>query len=361
MDFIRSKLNERELHKTLRSLKVNDSQAIDFVSNDYLGYAKDEQLLSIVQKELSKIKQLGSTGSRLITGNSYEAEDLELFLADFYEGETALFYPSGFMANLGFFSVLPSKSDTLIYDEYAHASLREAIRLNPCRSYAFKHNDPDDLEKKINRATGSVWVYIEGLYSMHGDYINPNDLKSVFERHHFQLIIDEAHSTGTIGECGKGFYSFLPKEMVFARLHTFGKALGYHGAVWIVKKEVKSYLINFSKPFIYSTALPKHDYIILKNIHQFHLKARENRLKRLRENIEYFSLKMNLSHRSPIIPIYHYNPKKMEEQLAQKGVLTKAIFPPTVPNHQQMLRIILHSFNSIEEIEILVRELNNFM
>ena len=333
-----------------RSLSLFN-ESIDFYSNDYLGFSKTHTSHNIT-KTIG-----GSTGSRLLSGNSKAAEECEFFLANYFQSEAALVFNSGYDANIGLFSSLPQKGDTVIYDSLIHASVRDGIRLSYADSYSFRHNDIDDLKQKLKRAKGTVFVAIESLYSMDGDLAPIESIHKICEENNALLIVDEAHAGGVLGEEGKGLSLTLN---VFARLITFGKAYGSHGAVVLSSDKVKDYLINFARSFIYTTALPKESYIRISDI----LTKKDeltNSQNSLRENIFYFrkifDKELISDFLSPIQIISCpgvENAKKMAKKLQENGFAVKPILSPTVAEGSERIRICFHSFNSKQDIKQLV-------
>lgn len=322
---------------------------IDFWSNDYLGLARAVHTLGIT----------GSTGSRLISGNSELVEDVEMQLAKHFQSEAGLIFNSGYDANLGLFSSLPQKGDTIIYDELVHASVRDGIRLSFANSFSFRHNDLADLEKKMKKAQGTVFVAVESLYSMDGDIAPLLEISRLCNEFGALLIVDEAHSGGVFGNEGKGLCEeFGIQDSVFIRLFTFGKAYGAHGAIVCCSDEVREYLINFARSFIYTTALPEAMYTHILN--QVELSKTAVLREQLQTNVAYFSqtVRSTLSSvYSPIQVIEFPNLDKCKlkaTQLQEAGFAVKAILPPTVPAGAQRLRICLHSFNTKEEIDRLI-------
>ena len=240
-----NKLNYRKEEGTLRSLSSFEG-FIDFFSNDYLGFSNLDYLHSKIG---------GSKGSRLISGTSSFVLELEKSLAQKFNSESALIFNSGFDANLGLLSSVLQRSDIVIYDEFVHASIRDGIRLGNAKSYAFKHNSTLDLRTKLERFGKGVYVVIESLYSMDGDIAPLNDIVALCNEFEAYLIVDEAHSGGTYGKNGVGLISeFNLDHQIFAKIITFGKAFGCHGAVVLGSNLLIEYLINFSRPFIYTTA-----------------------------------------------------------------------------------------------------------
>ena len=354
---LQDKLDKRIKEGTLRSLSSFEDFS-DFYSNDYLGFSK-------IKVENSAIKKYGSTGSRLISGSSIESFEAELFLANHFNSESALIFNSGYDANLGFFSSVPQKGDTVFYDELIHASIRDGIRLSFAKNRSFKHNDLNDLECKLKISESVNYVVVESLYSMDGDISPLIDLANLCVKYNAFLIVDEAHSSGVFGENGTGLVSELGLEsFVFARVVTFGKAYGSHGACILCKENLKKYLINFSRSFIYTTALPPETFARIKYIVN-HSEIDQRRIK-LKEVIAYFrnsirNIKSISDNNSPIqlIRIGDVGKTKLISIMLQKNkIAVKPIFSPTVPLGNEGLRICLHSFNTKTEIDLLVYELN---
>ncbi len=194
------KLKKREEEGTMRSLFRLENK-LDFYSNDYLGMSS---------LDIRSEAKGGSTGSRLISGNSKEAAECESFLADWFKTESALVFNSGYDANLGFFSSIPQKGDWVLYDEKIHASVRDGIRLSFANSFSFIHNDVTDLQKKIQKAEGAVFVVVESLYSMDGDFAPLGEIAAIGKLTNAKLVVDEAHACGVFGEHGRGIVDCLP-------------------------------------------------------------------------------------------------------------------------------------------------------
>jgi 8-amino-7-oxononanoate synthase len=350
------KLDERKKSNTFRSLQINAAQ-VDFYSNDYLG----------ISNQLSKIElnHAGSTGSRLISGNSIEAENCERFLAEFFETESALVFNSGYDANLGLLSSIGERHDTIIYDELVHASIRDGIRLSLSKSYSFKHNSLENLIQKLDHAIGDVFVVVESLYSMDGDFAPIKEIIALKEKYNFYLIVDEAHACGILGKDGKGL-SFEFNSQIFAKIITFGKAYGAHGAAVLGTKELITYLINFARSFIYTTALPTSQYKVIKEAIMLSL-IEQNKLL-LFDNIQYFTSKSKgqLLYENPLSPIQiiQFPDKdkliKLGQLLAEANFAVKLIVSPTVPINSERIRICIHAFNTKKEIDTFSEILKSF-
>jgi 8-amino-7-oxononanoate synthase len=338
-----SKLEERKLASNYRSLKQIPVDGIDFFSNDYLGISKDFESLGLTSLTFN-----GSTGSRLLSGNSIEAEACERFIAQKFKSPSALVFNSGYDANIGVFSSIPQKGDTIIYDEFIHASIRDGIRLSLAKAYSFKHNSLEDLEKKIKQAEGTVYIAVESIYSMNGDVVPLNELVNLCELYSCYIILDEAHSTGIYGTNGEGLAVYLGLEdRIFARIITFSKAYGFFGAAVLGTDELKDFLINFARSFIYSTALPKNYYQQLIKILSLDVSSRINQL---RESIKLINPN---EFYSPIQIIRSNSLTQLidlSNQFKQSGIYQRPIFSPTVPKGQECIRLCLHSFNTKVEV-----------
>ena len=263
-------LEQRKTASLYRSLQVNEG-LIDFCSNDYLSFARCEKLKERVKSYTDEINPLtGSTGSRSISGNTAFAEQLEKIVAAFHQAEAGLIFNSGYDANIGLFSCLAKKEDTLICDELIHASIIDGCRLSYASRFRFAHNDLEDLESKLQRSKGNIFVAVESIYSMDGDMAPLKEIAAVCKKYNANLVVDEAHATGLFGKQGRGLVSQHGLEdEVFARVHTFGKALGCHGAVILGSETLRNYLVNFARSFIFTTALPMHSLIAVKCAYEF--------------------------------------------------------------------------------------------
>lgn len=353
-----NKLQKRIEEGTLRSLSRFEGFK-DFYSNDYFGFSRI--------KTRSETKVFGSTGSRLISGNSHEAETCETQLANYFGAEAALVFNSGYDANIGIFSSVPQRGDTVLYDESIHASIRDGIRLSHAHSFAFKHNDFEDLKSKISRTGGTVYIVVEGLYSMDGDLAPLKEIAELAEEFGAYLIVDEAHSAGVFGSGGRGIADALHiRSKVFARLVTFGKAYGSHGAAILGQKVLVNYLVNYARSFIYTTALPPAEYDRIMNVVGSLLIGEQQLL--LQERIAYFRKGLRAfssvsDESSPIqmIRIGDIEKTKKASQILQDfKIAVKPIFSPTVKQGHEGVRVCLHTFNTAEEIDELLQVLNNF-
>lgn len=354
--FLEGKINERKAINAFRALRL-PSDKVDFHSNDYLGIVH-HCLIQLKDQGLAH----GSMGSRLLSGNDALIETVEAEIAHFHQAATGLIFNTGYDANLGLLSSVPQRGDTILYDYLCHASIRDGIRLSLAKSFSFEHNNHTDLEQKLRIATGTIFIVTESVFSMDGDLANLNELVSIAEKYHAHLIVDEAHATGVIGKMGEGLVqSCRLTDRVFARIHTFGKALGCHGAIVLGSSNLKNYLINFARSFIYSTALPPIAIAAIQASYRLFPKMVNERAS-IQQLIHHFNMasirfeKLHSNTPIQIVIIPGNDPvKSMANQLQNAGLDVRAILYPTVPKNSERLRIILHAFNSIEELNVLIQ------
>ncbi len=362
--FLQKKLKQRKEQNALRTLKL-PSGKIDFCSNDYLGIVHNNLLNDKIDAHL----KTGSTGSRLLAGNYLLIEETEEKIAAFHNAEAALIFNSGYDANLGLLSSVPQKGDVILYDQLCHASLRDGISLSFAQSFSFAHNDMDDLEKKLrsvqsNNAT-NIFIVTESVFSMDGDFCPLQQLVPISKKYNAHLIIDEAHAIGVIGEQGEGLcqHENLHNE-IFCRIYTFGKACGCHGAAIAGSQQLKEYLINFARSFVYTTALPEHAAACIRASYNIFPFSNDERI-HLQKLISYFQqaalrfekLSSTTSIQIVMVP-GNDSVKQMALELQQKNFDVRPILYPTVPLNKERLRIVLHAFNTIDEVEQLVKILS---
>ena len=376
---LQAKLQQRQDNNALRQLPAGKNQ-VDFASNDYIGFAHNENLFHLTHQYLlaHNIKTNGATGSRLISGNHPLYEVAENCIAQFHQAEAALIFNSGYDANVGFFSCVPQRADIILYDELCHASIRDGIQMSHAKAYKFQHNDTEDLSRLLqklqtpNSKRQTVYIVTESVFSMDGDSPHIEALTQLAQKYNAYLVIDEAHALGVFGEQGEGLVqSSGLQEQVFARIMTFGKGLGCHGAAILGSAELKSYLVNFARSFIYTTGLSPHSVATILVSYQ-HLAKEKETLALLKNNIIFFNqekLRLGLKPmfvysksaiQSAIIP-GNDTVKHIATQLEQQGFDVKPILSPTVPEGQERLRFCLHSYNSQAEISNVLELLSTFV
>lgn len=359
MNDLSDRLLLREQRGNLRELPRNQQLLIDFCSNDYLGLSRSKRLKSLFIEEIQKIEMLGATGSRLLSGNSFYAEQLEEKIATFHGFESGLLVGSGYLGNLALAS-LPSKDDRVFFDSEIHASLRNGIRFCQSSAFPFRHNDLNHLEKRLQVSMDcrSRWIFVESIYSTSGHLAPLEELSLLAERYQAKLIVDEAHAVGIFGPSGKGlvFEKGLTRK-VFALLVTFGKALGTYGAIILGRASLKRFLINFGEPCIYTTALPSYALSAIYCAYQMLPEVEEERssLYQLIKTFEKFSGKGS---KTPIqaLPFPgNEAAKQMALKLMKGGFDVKPLLSPTIRKGKEVLRICLHSYNKKNEIEALFK------
>lgn len=330
---------------------------IDFCSNDYLGLARSAGAVTTTSG--------GSTGSRLISGDHTYLSKLEERLAVEHEVEAALVFPSGYMANLGVLSCLPQRTHTILYDRLIHASLRDGIRLSGARAHAYAHNDLEDLAKRLERAAHPCWVVTESVFSMDGDLAPLRELAELCEQRKAALIVDEAHALGWLGPQGRGLTAELALEkQIPIRILTFGKGPGAEGAAVLGSQQLIDYLVNFSRPFIYSTA--PGEAFGRKLTYALDRMATEGqeRSATLRKRIAYFRAKVphawqhRLADTEGPIQILHspgaHAATELEAHMRKYKIAIRAIRHPTVAEGAERLRVCLHTHNTKAEIDLLI-------
>jgi len=380
-------LQRRREESKLRDLKASPAGSVDFSSNDFLSLATYAPLRNLFMEELDKATpQLGSTGSRLLDGNSTYSEDLERDIAAFHGGQAGLLANSGFDANVGLFSCLPQPGDIVIYDELIHASVHDGMRLSRAsRTLFFAHNSVSDLGEKLEtcmnedplllKGQRSIFIAVESVYSMEGDLAPLREFVDLVEKlcphGNAHIIVDEAHSTGIYGVYGKGRVCELGLESrIFVRLHTFGKALACNGAIILCTPLTRLYLINYARPLIYTTFMSHPSLAAIRASYTFmasgetqplakHLFGLVNslyiELQKLLRLYDFDVVRDLVSipavcPESPIFALYSPHPRSLAQYCQSFGFVVRAVVPPTVPDGTERVRICLHAGNTENEV-----------
>jgi len=388
--FLNRRLEERRAQDAFRQLRLPEGKT-DFCSNDYLGIVTNGLLEAgrgqpVGGAAAAPFPPLahGSTGSRLLAGNYPLIGETEKTLAAFHQAETGLIFNSGYDANLGVLSCIPRRGDTIVYDSLSHASIRDGIRLSFAQSFSFAHNDCADLERRLQSVRGgaggassagrggganaaegnspgggaTLFVVTESVFSMDGDLAPLETILSLCRRYDACLILDEAHATGVIGGAGEGLAQArgLHREC-FARIHTFGKAVGCHGAIVLGSTRLRQFLVNFCRPLIYTTALPPASVGAIADAYRLFPKmnVERTRLQQLIDRWQQASIGYErLNSQTPIqVVIVPGNAavRGLAGRLQEAGLDIRPILYPTVPKGGERLRIVIHSFNTVEEID----------
>ncbi|KAI8168370.1 8-amino-7-oxononanoate synthase [Colletotrichum sp. SAR 10_70] len=425
-------LARREAKSQLRRLTLVPAGSADFSSNAYLSLSTHPEVqrryLTRIQAHLNPIDGaedgntpalLGSGGSRLLDGNVSLAESLERDIAAFHGGQAGLLFNSGFDVNVGLFSCVPQHGDIIVYDELIHASVHDGMKMSRAgRKIAFAHNTVHPIEnangdrlwdetargqspsrslsevlseltrgeegQAVREGTKNVFIAVEGIYSMDGDVAPLKEIVECVERQlphgNGLIIVDEAHSTGILGDRGRGLVCDLGLEdRVWGRVHTFGKAMSCAGAIVLCSQITRSYLINYARSLIYTTAMPFTALASIQTAYNFIMDGRSEPLLRhlwslidrthqlLQELCSQYQPEAGLLYlssekpKSPIIPLFTSNPRGLALHCQQRGFMVRPIVAPTVPAGSERVRICIHGGNTIQQVEGLVSAIERWL
>lgn len=366
IDGLRAELASLEGRQGLRRLGRMDG--INLSSNDYLGLSTDPRLARAITVALEGGSAVASTGSRLLSGNSPEWERVESDFARFIGTEAALFFSSGYAANLGLLGAILRPDDVVFSDESNHASLIDGIRLSRARKVIFPHLDLDFLEDALRKsdAAGRKFIVVESLFSMEGDRAPIAELLSLADRFGAELIVDEAHATGVFGPRGRGLVAAANgNARVLASVHTCGKALASAGAFVCGSETLKQYLVNRARTFIFSTALPPYFAAQIAKAVEIagDADAERERLQVLsnflRERLRAAGFDTGTSD-SQIVPVLlggNDTAIRYADALQRQGFAVRPIRPPTVPEGTSRLRLSVTAKLSEEVLDRLVKVL----
>lgn len=341
------------LRRRSRFRSLTSQQGVDFTSNDYLGFVNAKRLKRALMAAIDRGVPAGAGGSRLLRGNHDEHEALETEAADFFGTEKALYFGSGYAANVAVFSTLPQRGDLIVHDALIHASACDGISASKAQAVAVPHNDVAAFEAAIcawrrSGGKGRPWIAVESLYSMDGDRAPVLELARLADRHNGFLVIDEAHATGVYGPDGRGIASGMESRGNVLVLHTCGKALGLSGALLGLPAPLYDYLINRARNFIYSTAPSPLMAAGVREALRMLADEPERRLKL--ENLKNFAsaqlnekldLKPSGSQILPVIIGDNANAVRIAAHMCAGGFDIRAIRPPTVPEGTARLRITI--------------------
>ena len=341
----------------------------DFTSNDYIALADSQDLKDAVRSALDRGVGVGAGGSRLLRGNCPEHESLEADAAAFFGSETALYFSSGFSANYALFAALSQRGDLVVHDALIHASAHDGMRAGRAETVEAAHNNANAVEDKIRgwRAAGHKgrpWIAVESLYSMDGDRAPLGDLAAIAERYDGILVIDEAHATGVFGPDGRGLGGWLEGRANVISLHTCGKALGTSGALICGPKILRDFMVNYSRPFIFSTAPSPIIAASVRAALQL-CKEQPQRRKQLATLILFANTAIKTRcgvtpSGSQIIPVVVGSDKRataLASSMRGYGYDIRAIRPPTVPEGTARLRIALTLHANQELVRAMIEAL----
>ena len=361
---IREALREREKAGLLRSLETAPG-GIDFCSNDYLGLARDRRLRGrIAALAAENAAPQGATGSRLISGNHPEIEALEAQLSGFYASEAALVFSSGFAANLGLLASLGGVVQTLVCDRLLHASAIDGGRLSGAKRVIFVHNDMRDLKARLGELPSgeTAAVAVDTVYSMDGDFAPLKEIAVLAEEQDAAVVVDEAHANGVLGPAGRGgVVAAGLQDRVLARVVTFGKALGLQGGAVLCSKDLRDYLVNFARSFVFSTGVSPLWAASVQSVYDMLPDLNAER-EQLLDNVSHFRGRVAES-AQPWLPSESWiqclrvpgarRIRRVGGVLRSRGLAALPIRAPTVPAGEERIRVCLHAHNTREEIELL--------
>jgi 8-amino-7-oxononanoate synthase len=377
-DFLQNDLQELDslgIYRTLktvdspqgREIILNGKRVLNFCSNDYLGLADDARIKTAVLEAIAEYG-FGSGASRLVCGNMSPHERLEKDLAHFKRTESALLFSSGYMANTGIIPALMDHHSVVLSDRLNHASIVDGIILSRARLERYPHADMRALEEilKSFQATKRKLIVTDTVFSMDGDRAPLKEIVDLAKRYEAMVMVDEAHALGVLGEHGSGLVEELALEgQVDIQMGTLSKAAGSFGAYACGSKVLREYLINKSRSFIYTTAMPpamaQASRAALKIISQ------EGNLRRQLElNANYLRTQVQgmgfdtMNSSTPIIPILVKDPSKavaMSQRLLEEAVFVQAIRPPTVPIRSARIRLTVTATHTREDLDKLLNAL----
>ncbi len=342
----------KQLKELGRYRSLSLPNGIDLSSNDYLGMASHPELRRVAIEALEGGIDIGAGGSRLLRGHTDSHQDLEIYAAEHFSAPATLYFGSGFMANYALLTTLPARGDVVFYDALVHASMRDGLKAMDAKAYKFAHNDLnvlEDLLKRYRDKADRIWIAVESVYSMDGDFSPLDEIYNLALKYDAYVMIDEAHGTGVFGAQGKGVSFNLIQKYGYDRIvtiHTCGKSIGAAGGLVCASEDIVSYLINAARPFIYATAtLPIQPLIVKKSLEIIASAEgdvrRERLLKLMGRAQEIFN-----SAGSQIVPVMIYDDQKavdIAQAFQEEGFDIRAIRPPTVPQGTSRLRLSLSS------------------
>ncbi len=341
---------------------VNGKEQVVFSSNNYLGLANDPILLEKALKTLQEFG-LGSSGSRLTTGNTEWHEKLEQRIASFKKTEAALLFSSGYLANIGVLSSLPEKGDVLLSDQLNHASIIDGCRLSKAETVIYQHADMNSLEQKLQEAQAynRIFIVTDGVFSMDGTIASLDQIMKLAKRYDAYVIVDDAHATGVLGEGGRGtseLFGVSPDVVI----GTLSKAAGVEGGFVTGSRVLIDFLLNHARTFIFQTAVPSVScaaaYAAIDMIEKGQDKRERllRKIKIIKSTLESMGFKV-YGHDTPIIPVIIGDTEtsvRFSKKLQENGIYAPAIRPPTVPNGESRIRLTVAAAHNDSQVEHLL-------
>lgn len=326
-------------------ITIGSKKVLNLSSNDYLG----------LKPSKSKNKQIQSS-SRLIAGNDISFKKLEIKLAHHKSKQASLVFPTGYMANLGMISILAQKNDLILSDELNHASIIDSCKLSSAKKIIYKHNDIDDLEKKLSKKATNKFVITEGIFSMNGDFSRLDEISKICKKYGAYLMLDDAHGDFVIGKDGKGTPKFFGVEKdIDVYISSLSKGLGTFGGYAASSKDIIDLAVNTSRSFIYTSALP--NILVDMALERLDVKRKQNQIK-LWSNVYDFhkgleSLGYQIDSPSHIIPIIIGEERRtlnFGKFLLQNGIFAQPIRYPTVSRGTARIRVSITAWLSDDHI-----------
>ncbi|MGA8082879.1 MAG: pyridoxal phosphate-dependent aminotransferase family protein [Candidatus Nitrosopolaris sp.] len=337
---------------------VDGIEKIHLCSNDYLGLSRNPL---VINEALSSLRHISQCSSRLVAGNAPELLELEQQIAKHRDTESSLIYPNGYMANLGVITALANKDTTIFSDELNHASIIDACRLSHATIKVFRHNDIEELSALLRSTTCDKIVVTEGVFSMDGDFSDLDQICCLAKDHNAIMIVDDAHGDFVFGSPGS--YSGVPayfdvKELIDVNVSSLSKGLGCFGGYVASSKLVRELLVNKSRQFIYTSALPEH--LCAGALAAIPVAVNGNLQHRLFRNIAFFYKKLTDlgfsidRSTSQIIPVMIGDEKlaiEFSKELLLNGVFVQPIRYPTVGKGKARLRLTVTSLHDKDDLQ----------
>ena len=358
-----------------RYIKIEGKKVLNLCSNNYLGLADDKRLKAAAIAAVKKFG-VGAGASRLVSGSTALHEKLEEKLADFKNQEACLVYPSGYSANLGIISALADRESIVFSDRLNHASIIDGIILSRAELVRYPHRDVEALEKLLGHqgfTKGSPshqkrLIVTDSVFSMDGDIAPIHELLRLAEEYDCLLMIDEAHATGVLGKNGRGALEHfgLKANKRIIQMGTLSKALGGLGGFVCASRELIDYLVNRSRSFIFSTALPAA--LCASALEAIRIIEKDKpRIQRLKENADFLRQGLRAlgfdtldSQDTPIVPVLTGQPQstvEFSQRLFEQGIFVQPIRPPTVPQGECRLRLTVMSEHTKKDLEFVLERL----
>ncbi len=361
---------EAGLYRRLRNMNtapllerfIDGQRQIVFSSNNYLGLANDQRLVDAAKKTMDEFG-VGSSGSRLTTGDTDWHQKLEEKMARFKQMEAALLFSSGYLANIGVLSSLPEAGDVILSDQFNHASIIDGCRLSKAKTMVYKHRDMNDLEGKLRQTISyrRRFIVTDGVFSMDGTIAPLDQIIQIAKRYDACVIVDDAHATGVLGEKGRGtseYFGVYPDVVI----GTLSKAVGTEGGFVAGSKLLIDFLLNHARTFIFQTAMPPSicaaSYTSVEIIEESAEKRQWlfSNISKVKNSLVEMGYRVK-GDVTPIIPVIIGDPKEavsFAEKLQEKGIYAPAIRPPTVPNGESRIRLTITSAHDSKEIDYLL-------